>query len=343
MRIAKRAGVRGEVADRVSRMRARRSGSRGTGVTRRAPAAIRCLPRPIGRLTWYSRAGLATLTHGRHLRRARRRHPSRASAAPLEATLAPDIAEGELSVGELVERTGHQSADRVEAPQGAARPRPRARARGGPAPLLPPRREPLEEVEDWLIPFLDCRVRRGRCRGRPCSPPGRARMSAPGATWVARRPTAPYQARAVIQGAQEKLQGVGDKIQRRSGRGDQAPAVAQGLAVGPSARAVQRATPFRASLHSHTSPYCEHDAQASQSACRSSRRQDQRMARRSLRRALPHGRRGRRDDARLDHDRLPARALRRAAGRALRALVPHPGVGRRCRPSRLPISDAQAG
>ncbi len=49
--------------------------------------------------------------------------------------------------------------------------------------------------------------------------------------------------------------------------------------------------------------------------------------RRSLRRAIPHGGRGRRDDAGLEHDRVPARALRGSAGGALRPFVPHPGVG----------------
>ena len=186
-RMAKRAALRRrEVADRIQDAGRQRLALHRLGAHPFSPRTRVGTPTKHS----FSRTALATLGYGRHLRRARRRHASRAPHPPPASRRG-----GERQRAR--DRAGHQSADRVEAPQGAARPRSGVRARRGPAPLLPPRHRAVRRARGLAraVPRRSAASRAPGARmptpARPCSPRGRAARSAIASAVRRRTPRTP--------------------------------------------------------------------------------------------------------------------------------------------------------
>lgn len=129
----------------------------------------------------------------------------------LDATLSPDNSEGELAVSELV--------DRMDATQPTVSKHLKVLREHG---LVHVREEgqhryyridsePLEEIEDWLIPFLSAGFDDAHGDAVFAAWAG-ADVSGAGSNLGRAAAEASYQARTAIHGAQERLHGVGDKL-----------------------------------------------------------------------------------------------------------------------------------
>lgn len=130
----------------------------------------------------------------------------------LDATLSPDNSEGELAVSELVDRMDATQPTvskhlKVLRDHGLVHVREEGQHR-----YYRIDSEPLEEVEDWLIPFLSAGFEDANGDGAVFAAWAGADVSGAGSNLGRVAAEASYQARTVIHGAQEKLHGVGDKL-----------------------------------------------------------------------------------------------------------------------------------
>ena len=128
----------------------------------------------------------------------------------LDATLSPDNSEGELAVSELVDRMDATQPTvskhlKVLRDHGLVHVREEGQHR-----YYRIDSEPLEEIEDWLIPFLSAGF--DEADVAVFAAWAGADVSGAGSNLGRAAAEASYQARTVIHGAQEKLHGVGDKI-----------------------------------------------------------------------------------------------------------------------------------
>ena len=130
----------------------------------------------------------------------------------LDATLSPDNSEGELAVSELVDRMDATQPTvskhlKVLRDHGLVHVREEGQHR-----YYRIDSEPLEEIEDWLIPFLSAGFDDASGDGAVFAAWAGADVSGAGSNLGRAAAEASYQARTVIHGAQEKLHGVGDKL-----------------------------------------------------------------------------------------------------------------------------------
>lgn len=131
----------------------------------------------------------------------------------LDATLSPDNKEGELTVGELVDRMD-ATQPTVSKHLKVLREIGLVEARGdGQHRFYKLDATPLEDVEDWIIPFLSVEFDEQAGEGGAAFAAWAGADLTGAASSLGRAAAeASHQARTVIHGAQERLHAAGDKL-----------------------------------------------------------------------------------------------------------------------------------